>query len=228
MQKDLDFASYAHQVRALARSLLMDAQCASGIAGRMHLLTTAAERDLLRFGESPESSRVVCAPGCGACCVVNVTVLIPEAITIAWYLQRWLPLRQFRNTCDRLEYLLTRTRWLDDEERLFVMEPCAFLDARGNCMIHAVRPLLCRAVTSTDAQACKDAIAMVPLEGPPVVEMYLFQKNLMDAVFQQVGLALEDLELDHRPRRLSSAVHALLTEPELVRGFISGRRLSFH
>ena len=69
---------------------------------------------------------------------------------------------------------------------------------------------------------------MVPLDGSPVVEMQMFQKTLMDTVYQQLGRALEDLGLDHRPRRLNSAVLALLAEPEQVRNFINGKPLPFH
>ncbi len=228
MQEDFDFSSYASQVRALARTLMAEVRCASDISGRMHLLTTAVERDLRRFGEPLEASRVACGPGCSACCVVNVEVLVPEAITIAWYLQRWLSPRKLCETCDRLEELHMRTRWLDDEERLFVGEPCAFLDEQGWCTIHAVRPLLCRSITSHDAQACHEAIAMIALDGPPVVEMRLFQKRLMDTAYAQLGLALQDLELDHRSRRLSAAVLCLLTKPEMVRRFISGQNLPLH
>lgn len=228
MPENMDFPSYARHVRTLAKALLTDAHCASDIAGRMHLLTIAAEKDLLRFSESPEASRIVCGPGCGACCVVNVDVLIPEAITIAWYMQRWLSRRQLSETCDRLEEFQRETRWLDDEERLLLREPCVFLDEQGSCTIHVVRPLLCRSITSTNAQVCQDALAMDNLDSQPVVEMHLLQKRLMDTVFVQIGQALEDLGLDHRSYRLPSMVLALLVEPERVRDFLSGKKLTLH
>ena len=228
MQNSFDFSSYSWQVRKFSRSLMSSGTNAAEISGRMHLLAVATERDLVRFGESPETSRVACGPGCGACCVLNVDVLLPEAITITWFLQRRLSRGELDDLRTRLQELLCRTRWLDDEERLFVREPCAFLNEQGICTIHPVRPLLCRAISSTNPDACHDAIAMVPLNDTPTVEMNLFQKRLIDTVYCELSGALEYLGLDHRPRRLSSAILALLAEPEMLALFISGEKVPIH
>jgi Fe-S-cluster containining protein len=157
--------------------------------------------------------------------VLNVSVLFPEAIAISWYLERSLTDKDLEEVLSRLHELLITTRWLDDEERLFLREACAFLDREGLCMIHKVRPLLCRAITSTNPTACREAIAMAALDGLPTVEMNLFQKNLFDAVYQGLGAALKDSGLDHRPRRLTSSVLALLGEPDLVRAFAAGESI---
>jgi len=173
-------------------------------------------------------TRIACGPGCGACCVLNVSVLFPEAITISWYLQKALGEAQLEKVRVRLHELLIKTRWLDDEERLFLREPCAFLDQKGLCMIHKVRPLLCRAITSMNPSRCREAIAMVPLNGQPSIEMNLFQKNLFEAVYQGLQAALEDAGLDHRPRRLTSVVLALLVEPDMVGSFAAGEQVQVH
>ena len=200
----------------------------SEISGSMHLLTVATERDLLRFGEASEMSRIACGPGCGACCVLNVSVLFPEEIAIAWYLERSLTAEELQDVRNRLDELLVATRWLDDEERLYLRQACAFLDQEGLCTIHNVRPLLCRAISSTSPSACRDAIAMVPLDGQPTIEMNLFQKNLFDTVYRELGAALKDAGLDHRPKRLPSAVLALLGEPEMVVAFAAGERITIN
>lgn len=228
MPEYFDFSSYAEQVRKVSR-LLMDSGCGlAEISGRMHLLAVATEKDLVRFGESAETSRVACGPGCGACCVLNVAVLFPEAVAITRFLKRRFSDAEVSTLCDRLRDLLVRTRWLDDEERLFVRASCAFLDKRGRCMIHPVRPLLCRSITSTNPQSCHDAIAMAPLSGMPTVEMNLFQKRLVDTVYTELAGALADLGLDHRPRRLSAAVLALLERPEMVVSYASGELVPIH
>ena len=223
MQESFDFSDYALQVRKVSKALMSSGCGSAEISGRMHLLAVATERDLTRFGDSAERSLVACGPGCGACCVLNVVVLFPEAITITWFLKRRFSAEQLDSLRARLQDLLTRTRWLDDEERLFVRVPCAFLDAQGSCMIHSVRPLLCRSITSTDPEVCHDAVAMAPLNGAPCVEMNLFQKQFIETAYTELAGALEELGLDHRPRRLSAAVLALLAEPGMVETFLSGR-----
>ena len=222
MQESFDFSAYGLQVRKVSKALMSSGCGFAEVSGRMHLLAVATERDLTRFGDSTERSLVACGPGCGACCVLNVAVLFPEAIAITWFLKRRFSDEQLDSLRDRLQDLLTRTRWLDDEERLFVRVPCAFLDEQGRCMIHSVRPLLCRSITSTDPEVCHDAVAMAPLDGTPSVEMNLFQKQFIDTVYTELAGALEELGLDHRPRRLSAAVLALLAEPGLVETFSSG------
>lgn len=228
LQEPFDFSAYAHQTRQLARTLLCSSRTAAEISGSMHLIAIATERDLVRFGEPTCHSRVACAAGCGACCILNVAVLFPEAVTITRYLRRRLPDDALDVLQERLQELMIRTRWLDDEERLFVREPCAFLDRQERCMIHAVRPLLCRSITSTDPLACRDAIAMAPLEGAPRIEMDLFQKQVVDTIYRELAHALGELGFDHRPKRLTSAVLALLKNPELVEDFVARQVISLH
>ena len=228
MQERFDFSAYAQQVRRVSRTLVCSGRKMAEISGGMHLLTVATERDLLRFGEASEMSRVACGPGCGACCVLNVSVLFPEAIAICCYLARSLTGKELQDLRTRLHELLVATCWLDDEERLFLRKACAFLDQEGLCTIHNVRPLLCRAISSTNPSVCREAIAMVPLDGQPTVEMNLFQKNLFDTVYRGLGAALKDSGLDYRPKRLPSAVLALLGEPEMVDAFAAGGRITLN
>lgn len=228
MPEPFDFTTYAHQLRTVFRSLVCFGGDVAEIAGRMHLLTVAAERDLLRFGVPSEMARIACGPGCGACCMLNVSVLFPEAITISWYLQKALGEEELEKVRIRLHELLVKTRWLDDEERLFLRQPCAFLDQKGLCVIHKVRPLLCRAISSMNPSSCREAIAMAPLNGQPCIEMFLFQKDLFEVVYQELQATLENAGLDHRPRRLTSAVLALLDEPEIAKAFAAGEQIPVH
>jgi len=228
MQESFDFPSYSRQVRQLSRSLMTSGRNAAEISGRMHLLTVATERDLERFGDPAGSSRVACGPGCGVCCVLRVEVLFPEAVAIVRYLQKRLPETALAELREKLRDQLNATSWLTAEEYLFLRRPCAFLDDRGSCSIHIVRPLLCRAITSTDPQACNEAIAMAPLQGVPTVEMNLFQKELFETVFREFGAALEDLGLDHRPWRLDAAILTMLDDHGAVAAFVDRQQVRCH
>lgn len=223
-----DFSVYAEKIADYIRSELWTSKDRAGVAGHMHLLTTAVERDLLQFGDSEELAHVACAPGCDSCCVVNVAVLIPEAITIFHYLLHHYP----ANHCDaisaRLDELSRRTRWLDDEERLLTREPCAFLDSDGLCAIHKVRPLLCRSVSSLDSETCRHAVAAVALGEPPSIAMNLFQKTLFDAAFRGLSLGLAELGLDDRSWRLTDAVCSLLKNADMVERFLAGESIAHH
>lgn len=66
---------------------------------------------------------------------------------------------------------------------------------------------------------------MAPLSGTPVVEMNMFHKNMIDTVYCEMANALEELGLDHRPRRLSSSVLFLLNKPEMMSLFASGEKV---
>ncbi len=90
MQESFDFADYALQIRQLSRTLMRSGSAPADISGRMNLLTVAAERDLASFGDSSERTLIACGPGCSACCVLNVAVLLPEAIAISGFLRRRL------------------------------------------------------------------------------------------------------------------------------------------
>lgn len=220
-----DDASYLDQVRKLTGQSLGSVTGACGIAGFMHLLTVAVERDLARFGEPTSLNTVACGPGCSSCCMVNVAVLLPEAIAIAWTVQRQLTPSRLTALRERLHALHIATCGLDDEERLFVRAPCAFLDPAGWCTIHRVRPLLCRSLTSVDANDCREAITGIALGDAPQILINLFQKSLLDAAYRGLADGLIDQGLDDRPFRLTSAVRLFLADPAAVRRFVGGERL---
>ena len=69
---------------------------------------------------------------------------------------------------------------------------------------------------------------MAPLNGQPNIEMHLMQKGLFEAVYQELQAALENAGFDHRPRRLTSAVLALLDEPEMAGAFAAGEQVPVH
>ena len=87
-------------------------------------------------------------------------------------------------------------------------------------MIYAVRPMLCRSITSTDPGACRDAVALTVIDESPRVEMNLFQKNLVETVYRALAAALKASGFDNRPKRLTAAVLGMLSSPEHFYSYI--------
>lgn len=225
MESRLEFADYTRRIQEAALTLLQTARTAVDVAGSTHLLTVAVERDLQKFGAGGELEKVACSAGCCSCCILNVAVLFPEAVAISRYLWHRLDYEQLVLLHGRLEELHLRTRWLTDEERIFLREPCAFLTEEGRCLIHPVRPLLCRSITSLDPAICKNALDMSPFSEQQTVPMNLFQKNLMDSAFTGFGEALQQLGLDAGAWRLTAAVFRVMSMPEAVDEFLVGKKI---
>ena len=221
MSCDFDFDRYAASIRELAAPYLAEARGAAELAALMAALTRRAEEDLALGLPREGGEHIACAAGCGSCCVVNVAVLLPEAVAIANFLwERGEP--ALGEVAGRLAELHQQVCWLDDDERILLRRPCAFLDAGGSCSIYPVRPLLCRSVTSTDPLRCREAIALEALGEAPPVLMNLFQKGIMNAAYRGLAEALVSRGLDGRGVKLTVAVHRLLTEPQCLPRFLAG------
>lgn len=181
---------------------------------------------LLQQRPQEEFARISCGPGCGSCCVVNVSTLLPEGIAICRYLTRFSNAEQLQIAA-RLEVLWQTVRGLDDEERLVVRRNCAFLNAQGRCQIYPVRPLLCRSITSTDAQSCRDALAGAVFGDERTVLMHQYQQQLYESLFSEYAGQLEERGLDGRSFQLSGLVRYLLKYPHAEADLRKGQRLTW-
>ncbi len=178
------------------------------------------------FARQPAKERehIACRAGCGTCCVVNVGVLYPEALRIVRHLQQTLTPEALHQLRQRLGEMYHQTLGLDDEERLFLRKPCLFLDAAQNCSIYTVRPILCRSVTSANAEDCRDALASVALGEESPVLMNLLQKESWEQLFTLWGEVIEAAGLEGRSQRLVTALYQLLPQAEPEEIFWSGAR----
>jgi len=172
-----------------------------------HAVVTHAEAELSRL--EVDTSLIDCGPGCASCCVVNVNILEPEALAIVAFLEANLPASGRPPLRERLGKLHQQTCWLDDEERMMVRKPCAFLDGEKRCTIHPVRPLLCRSLTSTDARRCHEAVAMLALGESPQIVCNLEQKALFEQAYLGLAAALDAHGLDSSSYRLTGLLHRL-------------------
>ncbi|GAB4178925.1 MAG: hypothetical protein Tsb0017_06810 [Geothermobacteraceae bacterium] len=129
---------------------------------------------------------------------MNVAILEPEADLLAQHLCRHLSADNLDRMRDHLNRLAIRVSGLDDEERLACRIPCPLLDAEGNCSMHRIRPLMCRAITSTDAAACREAFALAALGETPRVLMNLRHRQIYTAAFEALATALTETGRDDR------------------------------
>ncbi len=160
---------------------------------------------------SGQRNLIACAPGCGHCCVVNVSLSIPEALAIAMYLHH-LPKPLIARQREKLDQLWLVIRGLDDEERLACKRSCAFLGEDLCCSIYPVRPLLCRSVTSTAVQHCLDALQLQVFGSSSQVLMHQFQQQLYETIFVGVTTGLARGGWDDRSFQLTGLVRYLLQQ----------------
>jgi len=211
MSPDFDFSAFTAAVEKTAGRLLGEGRPEENLALAARAVQEMAETVLAQNRRN--EGHIACGPGCGHCCVVNVAVLQPEAMVIADYLRRKLSIQKLERLKEKIEGIHRRVRWLDDDERLLLRQPCAFLDGQKSCSIHPVRPLLCRGMNSTDPVTCSDAVTLHALDEAPPVLVNLFQKTLFDQAFLGLARALKRTGGMVRSQKLTEAVHAALETP---------------
>lgn len=192
-------------------------------AGLMQALALCVDRaEALCAGRE-----MACARGCRHCCVLNVSILLPEAMRIEetirteWSASAWNALQK------RLENHSNRERWMDDEERVMRGAFCPLLDAEGACSIHPVRPLACRGVASLDSSCCRSAFdPIIDDECVRSVPADLMRRDTYDQVFMALGRALASHGLDDRSIELGVGILAFAQKPDLRILYMSGGRFS--
>ncbi|ORJ60255.1 YkgJ family cysteine cluster protein [Geothermobacter hydrogeniphilus] len=199
-----DLHQFRSKVAATALRLLQRNPSAGGQSTAARAVQHLAEETLTRHRQHRE--KIACRPGCGDCCQVNVAVLDAETEAVCSYLRQHLTPGEFENLRQAAHKLHLRVGGLNDQERLLARSPCLFLDQKKRCSIYPVRPLLCRSLTSTDADRCREAITMAALDRSPPVLCHLWQQELFNQAFLGLADALRDAGLEPRSRQLVEAV----------------------
>jgi Fe-S-cluster containining protein len=222
---NFDFTSYKSRTRDRMVRQCLNEKDLDGMLDELQQAASEAEATIAlhRFGDR---SLIACGPGCSGCCVVNVSTLLPEGIAIARYVRQQSPEHE-QEIFARLDSLWCEIRGLEDEDRLFMRRTCGFLDEQGRCEIYPVRPLLCRSVTSTDANSCREALAgKIFGEDKPVL-MHQFQQAIYETLFAGIAEGLEATGIDGRSYQLTGLVRFLLQNPAAESGWLCGKRLSW-
>ncbi|MEA3465930.1 MAG: YkgJ family cysteine cluster protein [Thermodesulfobacteriota bacterium] len=204
--ESFDFIDYHQRLKTDMGQVLAGSGGDGDLSVIMLNLLDQVETTLADHLTADDHKTMACAAGCSSCCVINVSVLFPEAVNIARHLRKNLDAEDLELLQHSMKKMVNVISGLDEEERIAVRRKCIFLNAQGQCDIYPVRPLLCRALTSTSAADCRDALAMQALGEQVPIMMNLFQKNLFDVTFQALAAALEETALDDRSLELTEAV----------------------
>lgn len=219
-------AECARDVARLADQVLRRARCDEEALARLMVAVEARVQAALPTTRPDGEPEPVCAPGCAACCTVNVGTLPIEGAAAAAHLRRHLPPDQVAERAAALLRFHDGVRWQDDGERIRARVRCPLLDARGGCSIHAARPLACRALSSLDAAECLLALDERGAgDGPGLVRMNLLQKALYDGASAALCEAMERHGLDARRRDVSGMTGYFLVDPARAAVLVTGARV---
>ena len=190
-------------------------------AGLVRCLTLCADMAETRCA----GGAMACTSGCPHCCVLNVSVLLPEAMRIAETITAAWPETARSALQTRLAHHCNWERWMDDEERVMRGASCPLLDTGGSCSIHPVRPLACRGVASLDSNSCRSAFDPIIDGRDRSVPADLQRRAAYDQVFMAMGRALANHGLDDRSIELGVGILAFAQNPEFKALYFSGGRL---
>lgn len=168
---------------------------------------------------------IACTSGCPHCCVLNVSILLPEGMIIANWLRERHTQVQLDTICARISVHCRRIQWVEDEERITKQLTCPLLDTDGNCAIHPVRPLVCRAVASLDQLSCRDAFNPILSDEVRQVSADLLRQAVYDTAFMALAASIRRYGVDDRSIELGNGIRAFLEQPKLAERLISGEKL---
>lgn len=105
------------------------------------------------IGLQPQMDSIQCGPGCYQCCHQMVGITMAELDLVRRAVEA-LPEPVRADTRARIRDVAERGKGLDQGGWWRARLRCPLLDEAGRCLVHAARPLPCRAMNSTDAGIC--------------------------------------------------------------------------
>lgn len=164
-----------------------------------------------------------CAPGCGYCCHLRVSISVAEALIILDYLREHDLQHQYEERVNTLRESLAQRAVSDNSWWLENSVPCLFLEQKTvSCTIYEVRPFTCRAYHSLDVQRCETGFFNRAETAIPCYPDFKRSRELYSVAFE---LALAELGLQSAQFELSSTIGLFLQSPDLVHQWAQGRRV---
>ncbi len=194
-------------------------------------LTTEAMNALSKLADglaSQSERKIACGAGCAHCCHQSVGVTGAEALTIVGYVNSHWPTTRLAELRAKVSTMREQTRGSSYRERYSPTLPCVFLGDGGRCTIYDVRPLVCRAVNSLDADECRDNLHDATkraafLDNGQGASALLAPFRASHAISAGLQLAGSDVYgLDMRPLDLVAVMDVLLNQPDAARRWFAG------
>jgi Fe-S-cluster containining protein len=173
--------------------------------------------DSFRTRHRGESTGLACKRGCNHCCHMPVGSTAPAVLRIAAALRERLSESEFAAALARVVAQDERTRGLVWSPSLRAPTPCAFL-ADGACSIHGLRPFVCRAWNSTDADACRRALS----EEAFPMRFDVFQRATFAGIESGLKEALRVHALDPTDLDLVAAMRVALENGDACERWLAG------
>lgn len=182
-----------------------------------------AEKMIEHFeAREPTFENVACQAGCHYCCFYQVILTAPEALLIGDYIDRAYSKKDKEDLKQRISRLLCLTAGKSCQERIEVWHdtPCIFL-AESRCSVYAVRPFVCRAWHSLDADHCKHPFdSGVPWQG---VDCHAHRYHIFKSVRAGINTATTDVGCQGGMMEMASAIEQYLNQGNAIEAWIQGK-----
>ena len=153
------------------------------------------------IGLEPQMAALQCGAGCYQCCHQMVGVTAAELALVRDAVDA-LPEPVRTETRARIKDIADKGKGLSQAAWWAARLRCALLDEGGRCLVHAARPLPCRAMNSSDVSICRRSYDGEQLQIPVLAAQHRVYGSA------QLGLAhaLAEAKTDTMVRGLGTAL----------------------
>jgi Fe-S-cluster containining protein len=163
---------------------------------------------------------IACQSGCPVCCFNQVELTPLEALVLGDYVSRYFPPGEQTRLLGRIDRNLKLKAGKDKKQIAAIRHklPCPFLKAR-KCSVYPVRPLLCRAMHSLNADHCRQEI-ITPVSH---FEFYSHRYEIVLSLSMGLKAGCQDIGCQSQTLDLARVVKDFLNAPNPVEDWIKGK-----
>jgi hypothetical protein len=217
-------ASIAHQEKEAVVRIIREGRVAQKTLELA--IKTLAWTDYIIAGteaEPPLSRPIVCQTGCHFCCFNQVEVTPPEALVIGDFVEHTF-------TADEKTALLAEldraVQFKSDKTKVEIAHlrqelRCPLLRC-GRCAVYEVRPLVCRAIHSLNADHCELALRLGKNTG---VEHYSHRDEIVGSLLHGLMEGCREMGCQADPLDLARALLDFFAGPSPLERWIEGEQI---